>query len=61
MTNGIDFSSWQGILSALLSMSVVTLVFVGIRLLVMQTMKLLRAKRRRRLRPLGFQELPTIV
>jgi len=49
VTNGIDFSSWQGILSTLLSMAVVTLVFVGIRLLVMQTIQQRRERQNRQI------------
>jgi hypothetical protein len=37
--NGIDFSSWDGLLSTLLSLAVVTLIVVSIRLLVMQTIQ----------------------
>jgi len=47
--NGIDFSSWQGILSTLLSLAVVTLVFVGIRLLVMQTIQQRRERQNRQI------------
>lgn len=36
---GLDFSSWQGLLSTLLGLAVITLIGVGIRLLVMQTMQ----------------------
>jgi uncharacterized membrane protein YgcG len=47
--NGIDFSSWQGLLSTLLSLAVVTLVFVGIRLLVMQTIQQRRERQNRQI------------
>jgi uncharacterized membrane protein YgcG len=47
--NGIDFSSWQGMLSTLLSLTVVTLVFVGIRLLVMQTIQQRRERQNRQI------------
>jgi uncharacterized membrane protein YgcG len=47
--NGIDFSSWQGLLSTLLSLTVVTLVFVGIRLLVMQTIQQRRERQNRQI------------
>ena len=35
----LDFSSWQAVLSTLLGLALVTLVVVGIRLLVMQTVQ----------------------
>jgi len=47
--NGIDFSSWQGVLSTLLSLAVVTLVFVGIRLLIMQTIQQRRERQNRQI------------
>ena len=40
---GIDFSSWQGVLSTLAGLVLITLLGVGIRLLVMQTLDELRA------------------
>jgi uncharacterized membrane protein YgcG len=49
VSNGIDFSSWQGLLSTLLSLAVVTLVFVGIRLLVMQTIQQRRERQNRQI------------
>jgi len=49
VSNGIDFSSWQGVLSTLLSLAVVTLVFVGIRLLVMQTIQQRRERQNRQI------------
>lgn len=36
---GLDFSSWQGLLSTLLGLAIITLIGVGIRLLVMQTIQ----------------------
>ncbi|GAA3982947.1 hypothetical protein GCM10022279_03070 [Comamonas faecalis] len=39
MRNMIDFSSWQGLLSTLLGLVLVTLVAVGLRLLVMQRLQ----------------------
>ena len=36
---GIDFSSWQGVLSTLAGLVLITLLGVGIRLLVMQTLQ----------------------
>ena len=37
MRSAFDFSSWQGIVSTLLGLVVVSLVAVGIRLLVLQS------------------------
>ena len=45
----IDFSSWQGVLSTLLGLAVVTLVMVGIRLLVMQTVQQRRERENRQI------------
>ena len=39
MRNMIDFSSWQGLLSTLLGLVLVTLVAVGLRRLVMQRLQ----------------------
>ena len=36
---GLDFSSWQGLLSTLLGLAIITLIGVGIRLLVMQAVQ----------------------
>jgi hypothetical protein len=36
MRSPLDFSSWQGLLSTLLGLILVTAIAVGIRLLVMQ-------------------------
>jgi uncharacterized membrane protein YgcG len=49
VSSGIDFSSWRGLLSTLLSLAVVTLVFVGIRLLVMQTIQQRRERQNRQI------------
>ena len=49
MKSGIDLSSWQALLSTLLSLSVVTLVIVGIRLLVMQTIQQRRERQNRQI------------
>ncbi len=46
---GLDFSSWQTLLSTLLGLSVVTLIGVGIRLLVMQTMQQRRERENRQI------------
>jgi len=47
--NGFDFSSWQAVLSTLLGLSFVTLVIVGIRLLVMQTVQQRRERENRQI------------
>lgn len=49
MRGGIDLSSWQALLSTLLGLVVVTLVFVGIRLLVMQTIQQRRERQNRQI------------
>ncbi len=36
---GLDFSSWQGLLSTLVGLAIITLIGVGIRLLVMQAVQ----------------------
>ncbi|MBD9535913.1 MAG: hypothetical protein ACN6RG_08805 [Stenotrophomonas sp.] len=36
---GLDFSSWQGLLSTLVGLAIITLIGVGIRLLVMQVVQ----------------------
>ncbi len=43
----LDFSSWQAVLSSLLALAVITLLGVGIRLLVMQTMQQRRERENR--------------
>ncbi len=45
----IDFSSWQAALSALLGLAVITLVMVGIRLLIMQTVQQRRERENRQI------------
>ncbi|MDP9900534.1 hypothetical protein [Variovorax ginsengisoli] len=49
MRNAIDFSSWQGVLSTLLGLIVVSLVAVGIRLLVMQHVQQRRERQNRQI------------
>lgn len=49
MRNMLDFSSWQGILSTLLGLVLVTLVAVGIRLLVMQRVQMRRERANRQI------------
>jgi heme exporter protein D len=45
----LDFSSWQGIVSSLLALAIITLLGVGIRLLVMQTMQQRRERENRQI------------
>jgi hypothetical protein len=47
--SGIDFSSWQALLSTALGLSVITLVIVGVRLLVMQTVQQRRERHNRQI------------
>jgi uncharacterized membrane protein YgcG len=47
--NFFDFSSWQGVLSALLGIAMFSLVAVGIRLLVMQTVQQRRERENRQI------------
>src|ERR1700712_4349015 len=49
MRNTIDFSSWQGVLSTLLGLVVVSLVAVGIRLLVMHGVQQRRERQNRQI------------
>lgn len=49
MRSGIDLSSWQTMLSTLLGLGIVTLVMVGIRLLVMQTVQRRRERENRQI------------
>jgi len=49
MRNSIDFSSWQGIVSTLLGLIVVSLVAVGIRLLVMHSVQQRRERQNRQI------------
>lgn len=46
---GLDFSSWQAVLSTLLGLMIITLVGVGIRLLVMQTLQQRRERENRQI------------
>jgi heme exporter protein D len=46
---GIDFSSWQAVLSTLLGLAIITLLGVGIRLLVMQTVQQRRERENRQI------------
>jgi len=46
---GLDFSSWQAMLSTLVGLAVITLIGVGIRLLVMQTMQQRRERENRQI------------
>jgi uncharacterized membrane protein YgcG len=43
----LDFSSWQGVVSSLLALAIITLLGVGIRLLVMQTVQQRRERENR--------------
>ena len=49
MRNGFDFSSWQGVLSTLIGIVLVSLVAVGIRLLVMQSVQMRRERQNRQI------------
>jgi heme exporter protein D len=49
MRNLIDFNSWQGVLTTLLGLILVTVVAVGIRLLVMQRMQQRRERQNRQI------------
>ena len=49
MKSGIDFSSWQALFSTALGLSVITLVIVGVRLLVMQTVQQRRERQNRQI------------
>lgn len=49
MRNLIDFSSWQGMLSTLLGLVLVTLVAVGLRLLIMQRIQQRRERQNRQI------------
>ena len=44
---GIDFSSWQGVVSTLVGLAIITLLGVGIRLLLMQTVQQRRERENR--------------
>jgi heme exporter protein D len=49
MRNAIDFSSWQGVVSTLLGLIVVSVVAVGIRLLVMHGVQQRRERQNRQI------------
>jgi len=49
VSSGIDLSSWRALLSTLFGLAVVTLVIVGIRLLVMQTIQQRRERHNRQI------------
>ncbi|MEN1996768.1 MULTISPECIES: hypothetical protein [Stenotrophomonas] len=46
---GLDFTSWQAMLSTLAGLAIITLIGVGIRLLVMQTMQQRRERENRQI------------
>jgi hypothetical protein len=46
---GVDFSSWQGVLSTLLGLAIITLLGVGVRLLLMQTVQQRRERENRQI------------
>lgn len=46
---GLDFSSWQGLLTTLAGLALITVIGVGIRLLVMQTLQERRARENRQI------------
>jgi heme exporter protein D len=46
---GYDFSSWQGVLSTLLGLAIITLLGVGIRLLIMQAIQQRRERENRQI------------
>lgn len=45
----LDFSTWQGLLSTLLGLAIITLIGVGIRLVVMQTLQQRRERENRQI------------
>ena len=45
----LDFSSWQGVLTTLLGLAIVTLIGVGIRLVVMQRVQQRRERENRQI------------
>ncbi len=49
LRGGLDFSSWQAVLSTVLGLAVITLVMVGIRLLVMQRVQQRRERENRQI------------
>jgi len=46
---GLDFSSWQGLLTTLAGLALITVIGVGIRLLVMQTVQERHARENRQI------------
>src|SRR5271170_3531713 len=46
---GLDFSSWQALLSTVVGLAVITLIAVGIRLLAMQTLQQRRERENRQI------------
>jgi uncharacterized membrane protein YgcG len=49
MMRAMDFSSWQGVLSTVLGLAIVTLIGVGIRVLMMQTIQQRRERMNRQI------------
>src|SRR5689334_4842004 len=49
MRGALDFSSWHSLLTTLLGLAVVTLIMVGVRLLVMQTVQRRRERENRQI------------
>ncbi|HYE38843.1 MAG TPA: hypothetical protein VEB23_02860, partial [Ramlibacter sp.] len=49
MRSAFDFSSWEGLLTTLLGLVLVTFVMVGIRLLVMQRVQKRRERQNRQI------------
>ncbi|MES3001397.1 MAG: hypothetical protein V4787_11960 [Pseudomonadota bacterium] len=49
MRGGLDFSSWEGLLSTLFGLAVVTLVMVGVRMVFMQTIQRKRERENRQI------------
>src|SRR5690349_20275734 len=49
MHGALDFSSWQSVLTTLAGLSIISLVVVGIRLLIMQTVQLRRERENRQI------------
>src|SRR4051812_9345073 len=49
MRSALDFSSWQSLLTTLLGLGIVTLIMVGVRLLVMQTVQRRRERENRQI------------
>ncbi len=49
LMRSFDFSSWQAVLSTLLGLAVITLIMVGVRLLIMQTVQQRRERENRQI------------